>query len=44
MNLQWMYGDRHTSEYIKSVRKFLEVLRQTSRMVLCVVHALIVGI
>ena len=25
MNRQWMYGDRHTSEYIKGVRKFLEV-------------------
>ena len=24
MNLQWMYGDRHTSEYIKGVHEFLE--------------------
>ena len=23
MNRQWMYGDRHTSEYIKGVREFL---------------------
>ena len=25
MNRQWMYGDRHTSEYIKGVHDFLEV-------------------
>src|SRR3989337_1189787 len=25
MNRQWMYGDRHTSEYIKGVHNFLEV-------------------
>ena len=44
MNRQWMYGDRHTSEYIKGVHDFSKWLRQTSRMVLCVVHALNVGI
>ena len=26
MNRQWMYGDRHTSEYIKGVHDFLEVV------------------
>ena len=25
MNWQWMYGDRHTSKYIKGVHNFLEV-------------------
>ena len=25
MNQQWMYGSRHTYEYIKSVHDFLEV-------------------
>ena len=25
MNRQWMYGDRHTSEYVKGVHNFLEV-------------------
>ena len=25
MNRQWMYGSRHTSEYIKGVHDFLEV-------------------
>lgn len=25
MNRQWMYGDRHTSEYIKGVHNFFEV-------------------
>ena len=25
MNRQWMYGDRHTSEYIKGMHDFLEV-------------------
>ena len=25
MNRQWMYGDRHTSEYIKGVHDFLEL-------------------
>ena len=25
MNRQWMYGDRHTSEYIKGLHNFLEV-------------------
>ena len=25
MNRQWMYGDRHTFEYIKGVHDFLEV-------------------
>ena len=25
MNRQWMYGDKHTSEYIKGVHNFLEV-------------------
>ena len=25
MNRQWMYSDRHTSEYIKGVHDFLEV-------------------
>ena len=25
MNRQWIYGDRHTSEYIKGVHDFLEV-------------------
>ena len=25
MNRQWMYGSRHTSEYIKGVHNFLEV-------------------
>ena len=25
MNRQWMYGDRHTSEYIKGVHNFLKV-------------------
>ena len=25
MNRQWMYGDRHTSEYIKGVHDFLGV-------------------
>src|SRR3989337_1535577 len=25
MNWQWMYGDRHTSEYIKGLHNFLEV-------------------
>ena len=25
MNRQWMYGDRHTSEYIKGVHDFLDV-------------------
>ena len=25
MNRQWMYGDRHTSEYIKGLHIFLEV-------------------
>ena len=25
MNRQWMYGDRHTSEYIKGVHIFLEI-------------------
>src|SRR3954469_12590770 len=24
MNRQWMYGDRHTSEYIKGVHEFLD--------------------
>ena len=26
MNRQWMSGDRHTSEYIKGVHNFLEVV------------------
>ena len=25
MNRQWMYGSKHTSEYIKGMREFLEV-------------------
>ena len=25
MNRQWMYGDRHTSKYIKGLHIFLEV-------------------
>ena len=25
MNRQWMYGDKHTSEYIKGVHEFLDV-------------------
>ena len=24
MNRQWMYGDRHTREYIKGVHEFLD--------------------
>ena len=24
MNRQWMYGDRHTSEYIKGMHEFLD--------------------
>ena len=28
MNRQWMYGDRHTSEYIKGVHDFLEVAEE----------------
>ena len=27
MNRQWMYGDKHTSEYIKGVHDFLEVAK-----------------
>ena len=45
MNRQWMYGDRHTSEYIKGVHDFVEVAEANKqRMVFCVVHALNVGI
>ena len=31
MNRQWMYGDRHTSEYIKGVHDFLEVAEANKR-------------
>ena len=44
MNRQWMYGDRHTSEYIRGVHNFLEVAEANKQNGLCVVHALNVGI
>src|SRR5918995_1433829 len=31
MNRQWMYGDRHTSEYIKGVHDFLEVVEANKK-------------
>ena len=31
MNRQWMYGDRHTSEYIKGVHDFLEVAEENKQ-------------
>ena len=32
MNRQWMYGDRHTSEYVKGMHNFLEVAAENKQI------------
>ena len=43
MSRAWMYADRCSDEFIKGVREFLMWLRQTSEIILCVVHVVNVG-
>ena len=44
MNRQWMYGDRHTREYIKGVHEFLDAAEANKKNGLCIVHVLSIGI
>ena len=44
MNRQWMYGDRHTREYIKGVHEFLDAAEANKQNGFMCCPALNVGI
>jgi hypothetical protein len=44
MSWAWMYADRRSGDFIKGVHSFLNLAEANKRMVLCVVHAVFVGV